>query len=146
MKRNAVHPTSSLLRVSMAWRRLMLLVLPALAALALVLFAQGVHAAGSEALVLGPHTRSIDTWSATTVLVDQGGKLDAAAPINVDALVAAGICSRPRDGVKILGVGELKAKLAFEVAGASGSARAAIEKAGGSLKLLAAEAAEAAAS
>jgi large subunit ribosomal protein L15 len=74
------------------------------------------------------------------------GKLDASAPVTVDALVKAGICARPRDGVKILGVGELKAKLAFEVAGASGSARAAIEKAGGSLKLLAAEAAEASAS
>ena len=44
--------------------------------------------------------------------------------------------SKPRDGVKILGVGELKAKLAFEVAGASKSAVAAIEKAGGSVTIL----------
>lgn len=65
------------------------------------------------------------------------GKLDAKAAVTVDALVAAGICARARDGVKILGVGELKAKLAFEVYGASKSAVAAIEKAGGSLKLLA---------
>ncbi len=67
------------------------------------------------------------------------GKLDAKSPISVDALVAAGVCSRPRDGVKILGQGELKAKIALEVAGASKSAVAAIEKAGGSVKLLQAE-------
>ncbi|MCA3634727.1 MAG: 50S ribosomal protein L15 [Hyphomicrobiales bacterium] len=64
-------------------------------------------------------------------------KLDPKAVVTIDALVAAGICSRPRDGVKILGVGELKAKLAFEVFRASRSAVAAIEKAGGSVKLLA---------
>ncbi len=64
-------------------------------------------------------------------------KLDPGTVITIDALVAAGICSRARDGVKILGVGELKAKLAFEVFRASRSAVAAIEKAGGSVKLLA---------
>ena len=65
------------------------------------------------------------------------GKLDAKAPVTEAALVAAGVCARARDGVKILGQGELKAKLAFEVYGASKSALAAIEKAGGSVKLLA---------
>ena len=65
------------------------------------------------------------------------GKLDKGATVTVEALVAAGICSRARDGVKILGVGELKAKLAFEVFRASKSAVEAIEKAGGSVKLLA---------
>jgi large subunit ribosomal protein L15 len=64
------------------------------------------------------------------------GKLDQSAPITVEALVAAGVVSKPRDGVKILGVGELSAKLAFEVAGASKSAVAAIEKAGGSVTIL----------
>ncbi len=63
--------------------------------------------------------------------------LDAAQPITVDALVAAGICARKRDGVKILGVGELKAKVAFEVFAASKTAVAAVEKAGGSVKILA---------
>jgi large subunit ribosomal protein L15 len=67
------------------------------------------------------------------------GKLDAKSPITADALVAAGVCSRARDGVKILGQGELKAKIALEVAGASKTAVAAIEKAGGSVKLLQAE-------
>jgi large subunit ribosomal protein L15 len=65
------------------------------------------------------------------------GKLDAKAPVTEAALVSAGVCARARDGVKILGVGELKAKLSFEVHGASKSAVAAIEKAGGSVRLLA---------
>jgi len=68
------------------------------------------------------------------------GKLAAGAMVTVEALVAAGICSKPRDGVKLLGNGEISAKLTFEVAAASKSAMAAIEKAGGSVKLLAASA------
>jgi large subunit ribosomal protein L15 len=66
----------------------------------------------------------------------EAGKLDAKAAVTVDALVSAGVLSRARDGVKVLGVGELKSKLAFEVWAASASAVAAIEKAGGSIKLL----------
>ncbi|MGP8231780.1 MAG: 50S ribosomal protein L15 [Methylovirgula sp.] len=64
------------------------------------------------------------------------GKLAADAPVTIDTLLAAGVVSKHRDGVKILGVGEISAKLAFEVAAASKSAVAAIEKAGGSVKLL----------
>ena len=64
------------------------------------------------------------------------GKLDLAAPVTVETLVAAGVLSKPRDGVKILGVGELSAKVTFQVAGASKSAVAAIEKAGGSVTIL----------
>ena len=71
------------------------------------------------------------------------GKLDQGTPITVDALVAAGVLSKARDGVKVLGSGELKAKLAFEVAGASKSALEAIERAGGSVKVLNAVVAEA---
>jgi large subunit ribosomal protein L15 len=71
------------------------------------------------------------------------GKLDAGKPITVEALIAAGVVARARDGVKILGKGELKAKVAFEVFGASKSAVAAIEKAGGSVKTLRPEAAAA---
>jgi large subunit ribosomal protein L15 len=66
----------------------------------------------------------------------EAGKLEQGAPITIESLVAAGVVSKPRDGVKILGIGELKAKLAFQVAGASKSAVAAIEKAGGSVTLL----------
>jgi large subunit ribosomal protein L15 len=64
------------------------------------------------------------------------GKLDQGAPITVDTLVAAGVLSKPRDGVKILGVGDFSAKLTFQVAGASKSALEAIEKAGGSVTIL----------
>jgi large subunit ribosomal protein L15 len=68
------------------------------------------------------------------------GKLAAGEPVTLEALVAAGVCSKPRDGVKLLGNGEISTKLTFEVAAASKSAVAAIEKAGGSVKLLAASA------
>jgi large subunit ribosomal protein L15 len=64
------------------------------------------------------------------------GKLDLQTPVTIDALVASGVCAKPRDGVKILGVGALSAKLTFEVAAASKSAVAAIENAGGSITLL----------
>jgi len=69
------------------------------------------------------------------------GKLDAAEPITVESLSKAGVVTHPRDGVKILGVGELKTKATFEVAAASKRAAAAIAKAGGSLKTLREEAA-----
>jgi large subunit ribosomal protein L15 len=65
------------------------------------------------------------------------GKLDAAATVDVAALVKAGVLRRAKDGVRVLGDGELKAKIAIETAGASKSAREAIEKAGGSVKILA---------
>ncbi len=69
----------------------------------------------------------------------EAGKLDAKGAVTIEALVAAGVITRQaKDGVKILGVGELKTKLAFEVAGASKSAVTAIEKAGGTVKILAA--------
>jgi large subunit ribosomal protein L15 len=70
----------------------------------------------------------------------EAGKLDAKTPVTIDVLIAAGVISKPRDGVKILGQGKLAAKLAFEVAAASKSAIAAIEGAGGSIKLLTAQA------
>jgi large subunit ribosomal protein L15 len=66
----------------------------------------------------------------------EAGKLDATKPVTIEALIAAGVCAKLRDGVKILGNGELTAKLDLEVAAASKSAVAAIEKAGGSVKLL----------
>ena len=63
------------------------------------------------------------------------GKLGQ-GPVSIDTLVSAGVCTKARDGVKLLGAGELTAALSFEVAAASKSAIAAIEKAGGSVKLL----------
>ncbi|ACK49533.1 ribosomal protein L15 [Methylocella silvestris BL2] len=64
------------------------------------------------------------------------GRIDVAAVVTNESLIASGLISKPRDGVKILGVGELKAKLSFQVAAASKSAVAAIEAAGGSIELL----------
>ena len=64
------------------------------------------------------------------------GKLAADAPVTVEALVAAGVLSKRWDGVRVLGGGELRAKLAFQVAGTSKSAAEAIERSGGSLALL----------
>ncbi len=71
-------------------------------------------------------------------------KLDPKATIDAAALKAAGVIRRPKDGVRVLSDGELKAKVTLEVAGASKAAIEKIEKAGGSIKLLlaAAEAAE----
>jgi len=59
------------------------------------------------------------------------GKLDAGGPLNAAALVAAGVVRRARDGVRLLGRGELKAKVDLEVAGASANAVKAVEAAGG---------------
>ncbi len=63
-------------------------------------------------------------------------RLDAGKPVDLDALVAAGIVRRAKDGLRLLGAGEIKAKLALTVDHASGTAKAAIEKAGGSIKLI----------
>ena len=73
------------------------------------------------------------------------GKLDAAGVVNAESLVKSGALRRSRDGVRLLGRGEIKAKVAFEVHGASKSAIAAVEKAGGSVKILAPKKEEAAA-
>jgi len=64
-------------------------------------------------------------------------KLDISGTVDAAALVKAGILRRARDGVRLLGSGELKAKVAFSVWGASKSAVAAVETAGGSVKILA---------
>jgi large subunit ribosomal protein L15 len=63
--------------------------------------------------------------------------LDAGAAINAESLVKAGVVRRPKAGVRLLGRGEIKAKINIEVHGASKSAVAAVEKAGGSVKILA---------
>ena len=63
--------------------------------------------------------------------------IDAASVINAESLVKARVLRRARDGVRLLGRGEIKAKLNIEVHGASKSAIAAVEKAGGTVKILA---------
>ncbi len=62
--------------------------------------------------------------------------LDGAKPIDNAALVAAGIMRRPKDGLRLLGDGELTAKVAITANHASASAKAAVEKAGGSVSVI----------
>jgi large subunit ribosomal protein L15 len=64
------------------------------------------------------------------------GRVDAAKPIDVASLIAAGILRRPKDGLRLLGEGELKAKVAVTVDHATATARTAVEKAGGSITLI----------
>lgn len=64
------------------------------------------------------------------------GTLDAKKPIDEAALVAAKVIRRKEDGVRLLGNGTLKAKVTLKLSGASESAKAAVEKAGGSLELI----------
>ena len=65
------------------------------------------------------------------------GKLDAKDVVNAEALVRAGVVRRAKHGVRLLGKGEIKTAVQFEVYGASRSAVEAVEKAGGSVKILA---------
>jgi large subunit ribosomal protein L15 len=65
------------------------------------------------------------------------GLLNAGAKIDAEALVKARLLRRAKDGVRLLGSGEIKAKVALSVYGASKSAMAAVEKAGGSVEILA---------
>jgi large subunit ribosomal protein L15 len=65
------------------------------------------------------------------------GRLDAAGKIDAAALVKAGVLRRAKDGVRLLGGGEIKAKVALAVFGASKSAVAAVENAGGTVEILA---------
>jgi large subunit ribosomal protein L15 len=70
------------------------------------------------------------------------GKLDAGNTITEDALVASGLVRRKLDGIRVLAKGEVTAKLTLDVTGASKSAVEAVEKAGGSVTVKTAAAAE----
>ncbi len=67
------------------------------------------------------------------------GKLDATAPIDAAVLLASGLVTRTRDGIRLLGHGELTAKVDITVIGASKTAIAAVEKAGGQVTVIAKE-------
>jgi large subunit ribosomal protein L15 len=62
--------------------------------------------------------------------------LDTKGVIDHAALKAAGVARGGKDGVRILGKGELTAKISLKVAGVSAGAKAAIEKAGGSVEVI----------
>lgn len=63
------------------------------------------------------------------------GKLEAGSTVDAAALIKAGVIRRAKDGVRVLGTGELTAKLSLDVTGASKSAVVKIEKAGGSIRV-----------
>ena len=63
--------------------------------------------------------------------------VDVKETVTAESLVKAGVLRRAKDGLRLLGRGEIKAKLAIEVHGASKSAIAAVEKADGTVKILA---------
>lgn len=63
------------------------------------------------------------------------GQLDAGKTVDAAVLVEAGVVRRAHGGIRLLGSGELKAKLNLVVAHASAGAKAAVEKAGGSVAL-----------
>lgn len=67
----------------------------------------------------------------------EAGKVDAKQPITSESLMAAGVVPQAKDGVRVLGKGAIKAKVELTVAGASKTAIAAIEKAGGKVTLTA---------
>ncbi|MTJ81618.1 MAG: 50S ribosomal protein L15 [Telmatospirillum sp.] len=64
------------------------------------------------------------------------GKLPAGETVTAATLVAAGVISQAKDGIRLLGRGELTSKVTIEVAGVTPAARAAVEKAGGSVVVL----------
>jgi large subunit ribosomal protein L15 len=63
-------------------------------------------------------------------------RIDAGKPIDVASLVASGVLRRPKDGMRLLGDGDIKSKISITVNHASTKAKAAVEKAGGSLKVI----------
>ena len=63
--------------------------------------------------------------------------VNASETVTVETLVKAGVLRRAKDGLRLLGRGEIKTKLTIEAHGASKSAIAAVEKAGGSVKIFA---------
>ena len=60
-------------------------------------------------------------------------KLDVKTKITEEVLRKAGLAHKSKDGIRLLGKGEITAKIDIEVAGVSASAKDAIEKAGGSV-------------
>ena len=83
-----------------------------------------------------PHQKSYQVINLGTLqkAIDEK-KIDAGKPIDAAAMQAAGLFKQVRDGVRVLGKGEIKSKVELKVAGASASAIAAVEKAGGKVEL-----------
>jgi large subunit ribosomal protein L15 len=85
-----------------------------------------------------PPNQKRTNWINLTTLQNaiDNKKIDAKTDITEDSLVEAGVVRRKKDGIRLLARGELKAKVNITVSGASASAIAAVEKAGGKVTLL----------
>ncbi|MCO6385865.1 50S ribosomal protein L15 [Aliihoeflea sp. 40Bstr573] len=83
-----------------------------------------------------PFTKSFNEISVGKVqeAIDSG-RLDGKKAVTIEALVEARLIRRAKDGVRLLGSGEIRSKVSFDVAGASKSAIEKVEKAGGSVKV-----------
>lgn len=86
--------------------------------------------------VLNPKELAVVNIGRLQKLID-AGRLDASKPVDGAALEAAGMVRQRRDGIRLLASGELKAKLAITVDHASASAISAVEKAGGTVTIVA---------
>ena len=64
-------------------------------------------------------------------------RIDASKPLDVASLVAAGVLRHPKDGLRLLGDGEIKSKISITVNHASAKAKVAVEKAGGTVNVIA---------
>jgi large subunit ribosomal protein L15 len=85
-----------------------------------------------------PPAQKRTTWINLATLQNaiDNKKIDPKADITEDALVAAGVVRRKKDGIRLLARGDLKAKVNITVSGASAAAIAAVEKAGGKVTLI----------
>lgn len=86
--------------------------------------------------VLNPKELAVVNIGRLQKLVD-AGRLDSSKPVDGPALEAAGMVRQRRDGIRLLASGELKSKLAITVDHASAAAIAAVEKAGGTVTIVA---------
>ena len=77
-----------------------------------------------------------NTKEIVAINIDRLECFDNDAVVTVDALIEAGIVSNPRDGVKILGNGELTKKLNVQVNAYSASAKEKIEALGGKAEVI----------
>jgi large subunit ribosomal protein L15 len=80
-----------------------------------------------------PEFAEVNLWRINKAI--EAKRLDPGKPIDAAALIAAGVIRREKDGVRLLGHGEISAKLTITVHSASASAKQAIEAAGGDLTL-----------
>lgn len=78
-----------------------------------------------------PKFAEVNLWRLEQAV--EAGKLSAGQSVDSDVLVASGVVRRVRDGVKLLGKGEIKSALNLTVYAATPSAIAAVEKAGGTV-------------